>query len=99
MRVSTTARSSLDPGLGLVAAAGVPSKPKGLVTTATVRMPSSLATAATTGAAPVPVPPPRPAVTKTMSAPASGLLDLLAVLTRRRCRPDLGIGAGARARR
>ena len=41
----------------------------GLLTTATVRMPSSLATSATTGAAPVPVPPPMPAVIKTISAP------------------------------
>ena len=47
-----------------------PSKGKGLVTTATVRMPSSLATSATTGVAPVPVPPPMPAVMKTMSAPS-----------------------------
>ena len=39
------------------------------VTTPTVRMPSSLATRAMTGAAPVPVPPPMPAVTNTMCAP------------------------------
>src|SRR5262245_652522 len=43
----------------------------GLVTTATVRMPRSFASDATTGAAPVPVPPPSPAVMKTMSAPSS----------------------------
>ena len=48
-----------------------PSKRKGLVTTATVSAPSSLATSATIGAPPVPVPPPSPAVTNTMSAPAS----------------------------
>ena len=48
----------------------LPSIAKGLVTTATVRMPSSLATCATTGAAPVPVPPPMPAVMNTMSAPS-----------------------------
>src|SRR5580700_8710438 len=48
-----------------------PSKAKGLVTTATVSAPSSLARFATTGAAPLPVPPPNPAVTKTMSAPSS----------------------------
>ena len=47
------------------------SKSKGLVTTATVRMPSSLAISATTGAAPVPVPPPMPAVMKHMCAPSS----------------------------
>ena len=46
-----------------------PSNVKGLVTTATVRMPRSFASEATTGAAPVPVPPPSPAVMKTMSAP------------------------------
>src|SRR5712692_11968526 len=51
-----------------------PSKANGLVTTATVRMPSSLATDATIGAEPVPVPPPRPAVTNTMSAPSSTFL-------------------------
>src|SRR5438046_2986747 len=46
-----------------------PSNEKGLVTTATVRMPISLATSATTGAAPVPVPPPIPAVMKAMCEP------------------------------
>ena len=45
----------------------VPSKVKGLVTMATVRAPTSLATSAMTGAAPVPVPPPMPAVIKTIS--------------------------------
>ena len=45
-----------------------PSKPKGLVTTPTVRAPASLAHSATTGAAPLPVPPPMPAVTNTKSA-------------------------------
>ncbi len=38
-----------------------PSKLNGVVTIATVRMPSALAVAATTGAAPLPVPPPMPA--------------------------------------
>ena len=47
----------------------LPSKSKGLVTTATVRMPISRAIFATIGAAPVPVPPPIPAVIKTISAP------------------------------
>ncbi len=46
-----------------------PSKVKGLVTTATVKAPNSLAISAITGAAPVPVPPPKPQVIKTMSAP------------------------------
>ena len=42
----------------------------GFVTTATVRIPISFASCATTGAAPVPVPPPRPAVMNSMSAPS-----------------------------
>ena len=49
----------------------LPSNGNGRVTTATVRMPSSLATSAITGAAPVPVPPPMPVVMNTMSVPAS----------------------------
>ena len=48
-----------------------PSNGKGLVTTATVKIPSSRAICATIGAAPVPVPPPIPAVMNTMSAPSS----------------------------
>ena len=48
-----------------------PSISKGLVTTATVSMPSSFATWATIGVAPVPVPPPMPAVMKSMSAPST----------------------------
>ena len=44
-----------------------PSKVNGMVTTATVKTPSSLASLAMTGAAPVPVPPPIPAVINTMS--------------------------------
>mmetsp|Transcript_40565 Transcript_40565/g.53398 ORF Transcript_40565/g.53398 Transcript_40565/m.53398 type:complete len:214 (-) Transcript_40565:408-1049(-) len=56
-----------------------PSKPKGLVTTPTVKAPSSRATSATIGAAPEPVPPPIPAVTKTRSDPrkASAMSSLL----------------------
>ena len=45
-----------------------PSNWNGLVTTATVRMPNSLATRAMTEAAPVPVPPPMPAAMNTMWA-------------------------------
>ena len=51
----------------------LPSNPKGLVTTPTVRIPISLAILATIGAAPVPVPPPIPAVTNTISVPSSSL--------------------------
>ena len=43
-----------------------PSKAKGNVTIATVRISSSLAASAITGAAPVPVPPPIPAVMKSI---------------------------------
>ena len=46
-----------------------PSNWKGLVTTPTVRMPSSREARAMTGAAPVPVPPPMPAVMNTMWQP------------------------------
>ena len=46
-----------------------PSKVKGRVTTATVRIPISRAISAMTGAAPVPVPPPIPAVIKSISVP------------------------------
>src|SRR5215472_671708 len=55
-----------------------PSKANGLVTTATVRAPISLASEAMMGAAPVPVPPPRPAVTNTMSAPSRASMILSA---------------------
>ncbi len=45
-----------------------PSKTNGLVITATVKIPISLANSAITGKAPVPVPPPKPAVKKSKSA-------------------------------
>ncbi len=71
-----------------------PSMSNGFVTTATVRMPSSFATCATTGAAPVPVPPPMPAVMNSMSEPS-----IISMMRSRSSiaawRPDLGIGAGA----
>mmetsp|Transcript_22323 Transcript_22323/g.44563 ORF Transcript_22323/g.44563 Transcript_22323/m.44563 type:complete len:213 (-) Transcript_22323:328-966(-) len=68
MRVSTAACNS---SMALFACCMrfLPSKPKGLVTTPTVRQPQSLAISATMGAAPEPVPPPMPAVTNTRSAP------------------------------
>ncbi len=68
--VSTLSSSSFSPR-SACCRRRLPSKAKGRVTTATVRMPISLASEAITGAAPVPVPPPSPAVTKTMSAPSS----------------------------
>src|SRR5712691_2831270 len=69
-----------------------PSKVNGLVTTATVRMPSERATSAITGPAPVPVPPPIPAVMNTMCAPAIALGE------RYRARL-LGLGACAQTAR
>ncbi|VVN64393.1 hypothetical protein PS685_04616 [Pseudomonas fluorescens] len=48
-----------------------PSNGNGRVTTATVRMPISLATSAMIGAAPVPVPPPMPVVMNTMLVPCN----------------------------
>ena len=67
----------------------VPSNRNGLVTTPTVRAPSSRAACATMGAAPVPVPPPMPAVTKTMSA--SPMASLIApILSCAASRPTLG---------
>ena len=60
--------SSLRPDMAL-RSRFLPSKVKGLVTMPMVSAPSSLATFANSGAAPVPVPPPRPAVRKTMSLP------------------------------
>src|SRR5712664_3503450 len=68
--VSTTLRSASTPASAWSMRLR-PSNVNGLVTTATVRMPRSRASEATTGADPVPVPPPRPAVMKTMSAPSS----------------------------
>src|SRR6516162_10124523 len=66
--VSTTFCSSAMP-CSAMRIRRTPSKWNGLVTTPTVRMPSSLAQRATTGEAPVPVPPPMPAVTNTIWAP------------------------------
>mmetsp|Transcript_4582 Transcript_4582/g.4723 ORF Transcript_4582/g.4723 Transcript_4582/m.4723 type:complete len:319 (+) Transcript_4582:925-1881(+) len=69
----TTIRVSTLPFISLIACLACcmrlrPSKPKGLVTTPTVKAPAFLAHSATIGAAPEPVPPPIPAVTKTKSA-------------------------------
>ena len=67
-RVSTLSFSHCKPCLA-TADRLVPSKAKGLVTTATVRAPVSLISSAMTGAAPVPVPPPMPAAMNTISEP------------------------------
>ena len=70
MIVSTQSRSASRPR-SACSCRFLPSNLNGLVTTATVSAPSSLARLAITGAAPVPVPPPSPVVTKIMSAPSS----------------------------
>ena len=64
-RESTFGCSSWMPSMALEMASS-PSFLNGMVTTATVRMPRSLAILAMTGEAPVPVPPPMPAVMKTI---------------------------------
>ncbi len=69
MRLSTFDSSSDTPSSACLPRRR-PSNSNGLVTTPTVRMPSSLAARAITGAAPVPVPPPMPAVMNNMCAPA-----------------------------
>ena len=91
--VSTQSRSSSRPRSACVCRF-LPSNLNGLVTTAIVSAPSSLARLAMTGAAPVPVPPPRPVVTNTMSAPSSASISL-SVSSSAACRPTFGIGAGA----
>src|SRR5215467_5162234 len=72
-----------------------PSKANGLVTTATVSAPISLASEAMIGAAPVPVPPPRPAVTNTMSAPSRASMILSASSSAPR-RPISGLAPAPR---
>ena len=73
--VSTSAASASTPSSACFARR-VPSNLNGLVMIPTVSEPTSRASLATTGAAPVPVPPPAPAVTKTMSEPLSRRLIL-----------------------
>src|SRR5690242_380537 len=68
----------------------LPSNANGLVTTATLSAPSSLASEATTGAAPLPVPPPRPEVMKIMSAPSSASM-ILSVSSSAALRPTSGL--------
>jgi hypothetical protein len=94
IRVSTLASRRLMPESAFLPRR-LPSKPKGLVTTPTVRAPQSRATWAMTGAAPVPVPPPMPAVTKTMSAPE--IASAMRWISSAALLADLGVGAGAEA--
>src|SRR5882724_7076756 len=72
-----------------------PSNANGLVTTATVRAPISLASEAMIGAAPVPVPPPRPVVTNTMSAPSRASI-ILSASSRAPRRPISGLAPAPR---
>src|SRR5947207_8478576 len=67
----------------------LPSKTKGFVTTATLSAPNSLASEATTGAAPLPVPPPRPEVMKIMSEPSSASM-IFSVSSSAALRPTSG---------
>ena len=75
IRVSTSAPSAWTPSSAWLPRR-LPSKRNGLVTMPTVSAPTSRASRAITGAAPVPVPPPAPQVTKTMSEPLSRRLIL-----------------------
>ena len=88
MMVSTQSRSASRPRSACVWRFR-PSNLNGLVTTAIVSAPSSLARLAITGAAPVPVPPPSPVVTNTMSAPSSAWM-IFSVSSSAACRPTFG---------
>ena len=61
-----------------------------MVTIPTVRMPSSLAARAITGAAPVPVPPPIPAVIKTILVVCSKVALISSMLSIAACSPTSG---------
>ena len=87
--VSTQPRSSAKP-CSACAIRFLPSTANGLVTIATVKAPSSIASEATTGAAPVPVPPPKPAVTNTISEPSS-TSSSFSVSSRAAARPISGL--------
>ncbi len=86
--VSTQPRNSAKPSSACFIRF-LPSTVNGFVTTATVNAPSSIASAAMTGAAPVPVPPPSPVVTKTISASCKTSI-ILSVSSIAACRPTCG---------
>ena len=89
-RLSTFFSSSRMPSIALDCDS-LPSFLKGMVTTATVRMPRSLAILAMTGEAPVPVPPPMPAVMKSISVPLSSTLRAISSwASRAALRPSVG---------
>ena len=69
IKVSTNSLSSFIP-FSAFCILRLPSKVKGFVTTATVRIPFSLQAFAITEIAPVPVPPPIPAVINAICAPS-----------------------------
>ena len=88
MTVSTSRARSSTP-LSAWSARRVPSNANGFVTIPIVSAPTSRATRATTGAAPVPVPPPEPAAMKTMSEPLRRLL-IWSYESTAACRPRSG---------
>ena len=95
MRVSTAARSAWMPCSAWTERRR-PSKPKGRVTTATVRAPTLRATSATTGRRPGAGAAPFAGGDEDHVGPAHRLLDLGTVLLGR-SPPDLGVGAGPQA--
>ncbi|CCZ85273.1 putative uncharacterized protein [Firmicutes bacterium CAG:631] len=68
----------------------LPSKVKGRVTMPITKAPHSLATLATTGAAPVPVPPPIPAAMKTISVSLT-ISRISSSLSKAACSPTAGL--------
>ena len=98
MRLSTFFSSSCMPSRALERAF-LPSLRKGMVTTATVSIPISLAILAITGVAPVPVPPPIPAVIKSIWVPESStFLFISSWLSRAALRPLVGLVPAPRPR-
>src|ERR1700752_2129666 len=89
MTVSTALINSCSP-FSACSMRRLPSNANGLVTTATLSAPSSLASEATTGAAPLPVPPPRPAVMKIMAEPSTASI-IFSVSASAALRPTSGL--------
>ena len=92
--VSTVSRSARMP-CSACTRRRFPSKANGLVTTATVSAPSSAASEAMIGAAPVPVPPPMPVVMKIMSAPLKAS-RMRSVSSSAACLPTSGLAPAPR---
>ena len=96
MRVSTSARSVVDAGLGLVCRRRLPSKANGRVTTPMVRAPSWRAIRATTGAPPGAGAAALAGRHEDHVGALEDLLDLVRVVLGGLA-ADLGVGAGAEA--